>query len=668
MQEANASRASAAAERMALTRRYGLILGLAYAVLVAAAVGFFLYQTDEREKAEWRAVAGRVKEHALILDALAGAVADRVRELQEDARTGAAGAVRHGPAVDDTVVVGAQGRLEFQVGGAGNVPPTAAIAGRIGGEAFRDIRDELGMALGLLEEFRYLVTLLPIVDRAYYVSRREFAVALPATASEAEAVLDGPLGPALLRAVSPEVDRTRSPVWLDGSDLPGGGDRIVHLAPVYREDRLLGAVVLEVSTAYLNRVNGDFDYPVGTTMLIGSQGALLAYPRSSHLAVTLGAPFRTLPEGVAAAVESALTLADREFAGEGASLRYAERLEAAPWTLVYVGDRWAVLQGLVLDYGPQTLALVAVLTVMLLIAGGLTRREFVDPASRLVEHIRAAGEVGPEGPPRVPIAWRPWFRTVTAVFRENADLVRLRQELQIARDMQASVLPRQPLRHRELSIVGRMQPALEVGGDFYDYFRIDDDRVGVVIADVSGKGVPASLFMMITRTLLKAAGLSGDGPGACLERVNDLLEAENDQAMFVTVFYGVIDLSKRTLVYANGGHNPPMLLQADGAVRSVEPLGDPILAVVPGAGFREARLDLQPGDALLLYTDGLTEAFSAAGEEFGEPRLTAALAGAKGGEAAAVADHCIAAVEAFSVGAAQSDDMTCLVARISPAA
>jgi sigma-B regulation protein RsbU (phosphoserine phosphatase) len=305
---------------------------------------------------------------------------------------------------------------------------------------------------------------------------------------------------------------------------------------------------------------------------------------------------------------------------------------------------------------------------MLLIAGGLTRREFVDPASRLVEHIRAAGEVGPEGPPRVPIAWRPWFRTVTAVFRENADLVRLRQELQIARDMQASVLPRQPLRHRELSIVGRMQPALEVGGDFYDYFRIDDDRVGVVIADVSGKGVPASLFMMITRTLLKAAGLSGDGPGACLERVNDLLEAENDQAMFVTVFYGVIDLSSRTMAYANGGHNPPMLLQADGTVRSVEPLGDPILAVVPGAGFREARLDLQPGDALLLYTDGLTEAFSAAGEEFGEPRLTAALAGAKGGEAAAVADHCIAAVEAFSGGAAQSDDMTCLVARISPAA
>lgn len=667
MEEAKTSRASAATERMALTRRYSLILGLAYTVLVAAAVGFFLYQTDEREKAEWRSVAGRVKEHALILDALAGAVADRVKELQEDATADAAAAGRNGSMADDALTVTEQGRLEFQLGGSGSVPPTAAIAGRVRGDGFRDVRAELGMALGLLDNFRYLVTLLPIVDRAYYVSASDFAVALPATTSEVEAVLDGSLGPALLRAVSPEVDRTRSPVWLDGSDLPGTGDRIVHLAPVYRGDRLLGAVVLEVSSAYLNRVNGDFDYPVGTTMLIGPQGALLAYPRTGHQAIELGASFRTLPPHLAAQVEGALALADREFAGEGAFLRYAERLESAPWTLVYAGDRWAVLQGLVLDYGPQTLALVAVLTVMLLIAGGLTRREFVDPASRLVEHIRAAGEVGPEGPPRVPIAWRPWFRTVTAVFRENADLVRLRQELQIARDMQASVLPRQPLRHRDLSIVGRMQPALEVGGDFYDYFRIDDDRVGVVIADVSGKGVPASLFMMITRTLLKAAGLSGDGPGACLERVNDLLEAENDQAMFVTVFYGVIDLASRTMVYANGGHNPPMLLQADGTVRSVEPLGDPILAVVPGAGFREASLDLQPGDALLLYTDGLTEAFSAAGEEYGEPRLTTALAGAKGGEAAAVADHCMAAVDAFCVGAAQSDDMTCLVARISPA-
>jgi sigma-B regulation protein RsbU (phosphoserine phosphatase) len=255
---------------------------------------------------------------------------------------------------------------------------------------------------------------------------------------------------------------------------------------------------------------------------------------------------------------------------------------------------------------------------------------------------------------------------VTAVFQENADLVRIRQELQIARDMQAAVLPRQPLQHGRLGIVGRMQPALEVGGDFYDYFQIDDDRVGVVIADVSGKGVPASLFMMVTRTLLKAAGVAGDGPGACLGRVNNLLEAENDAAMFVTVFYGVIDVPSGTMVYANGGHNPPHVLKADGSILTLSPLGDPILAVVPGATFREGQTALRPGDALLLYTDGLTEAFSAEGEEFGDERLIDALSQTRGQSSAEVADHCLAAVDAFAEGAAQSDDMTCLVARIEP--
>lgn len=657
-----ASRAAAESERRALIRRYAIILGLAYGVLLAAAVGFFLFQTEEREKAEWRTIAGRVKEHVLIIDALAGAVGDRVKELQGDAGTGLRGTDL---ANEAPIELTADHRLAFQPGGSGSIPPTAAIAGRLDVAELENARVEINGAVRLLEEFRYLVALLPVVERAYYLSNRGFVVMLPATPAEAEGFLKGSIATTLPGLLSPQRDPTRSPVWLDGGDLHGAGGRILHAAPVDQDGKFVGSVVLEVSAPYLNRVNGDFDYPVGTTLLLGPGGTVLAYPQADEAKVTLGARYQdTLPASMTSHVSRALELADRQFDGRGASLLYTERLESAPWTLVYVGNRWAVLQTLVVDYGPQALALVAVLTVMLLIAGGLTRREFVDPASRLVQHIRAAGEVGDEGPPRVPIAWRPWFRTVTAVFRENADLVRLRQELQIARDMQASVLPRQPLRHRNLDVVGRMKPALEVGGDFYDYFRIDDDRIGIVIADVSGKGVPASLFMMITRTLLKAAGLSGDGPGACLARVNDLLEAENDQAMFVTVFYGVIDLASGALVYANGGHNPPRVLAADGSIRAVEPLGDPILAVVPGATFKEASLSLQPGDALLLYTDGLTEAFSAAGEEYGEDRLDAALALVKGEPSAAIADHCLAAVDRFATGAAQSDDMTCLVAKL----
>lgn len=657
-----------ASERTALMRRYALILRLAYGVLVAAALGFFALQIDDREKAEWQAIAGRVKEHALILDALAGAVAARVEELQESATAGSNGS---GPdhAEPPAVSMADDGRLVFRDDGGRPVPPTAAIAGTLDAVTLDDAEDELRDAVGLLDSFRYLVALLPIVDRAFYISQRHFAVMLPATASEAERFVSSPIPAALLPAVSLARDPTRSPVWLDGADLPGASGSILHLAPVYRGDRFLGAVVLQVSTPYLSRVNGDFDYPVGSTLLLGPTGTVLSYSRAAQDGVTIGAAYAaTLPPGLVGEVARALDLPDRRLVGEGGSLLYVERLESAPWTLVYVGDRWAVLSSLIADHGPQTLALVGVLTVMLLIAGGLTRREFVDPASRLVEHIKAAGEVGPAGLPRVPLAWRPWFQTVSSVFRENADLVRLRQELQIARDMQASVLPRQPLQHGPLRIVGRMQPALEVGGDFYDYFRIDDRRVGVVIADVSGKGVPASLFMMVTRTLLKAAGLSGDGPGQCLSRVNDLLEGENDAAMFVTVFYGVIDVTDGTMVYANGGHNPPHVLKADGSILTLSPLGDPILAVVPGAAFREGEVSLVPGDALLLYTDGLTEAFSADGEEFGDARLVAGLAEVRGRSSAEIADHCLKTVDAFAVGAAQSDDMTCLVARFEPAA
>ena len=257
---------------------------------------------------------------------------------------------------------------------------------------------------------------------------RGFAVLLPATPLQAEQFVSEPMRSVLLDAVSAGRDPTRSPVWLDGSDLPGAHSGIVHLAPVYREDRFVGAVALQVSVPYLGRVNGDFDYPVWGTALLGPDGAVLAYPQAVQSAVTLGAAYRnTLPEMVVRRIDQALDRPDRRVVGDGAVLTYVERLEAAPWTLVYIGDRWAVLGALVVEHGPQTLALVIVLTIMLLIAGWLTRREFVEPASRLVEHIKAAGEVGPSGPPRVPVAWRPWFRTVTAVFRENADLVRIRQ-------------------------------------------------------------------------------------------------------------------------------------------------------------------------------------------------------------------------------------------------
>lgn len=658
--------APAATGRIRPARRYSLVMALAYAVLLAASVGFFLFQIDKREKAEWDVLASGLKEHGLILDALASAVVRRSQEVGGDAartyRDALAGAQAGSlpPVIDRD----AAGHISLRRQTAIDVPSTAAVAGTLPESIGRSTRAELVTGLRLLEEFRYLVSLLPTIGRAAYVSRRGFSVILPATQAEADAFQRGAGQAGLIDSALPDTNPERQGRWLFGADPTG--EPILHLVvPVDADDRFLGVIAFEVSLTYLNRVNGDFDYAVGRTLLTTADDRLLVYPDAGGLRAPTGAAVAdALSMSDAAVLERAGAVPSRRVVDIGGTLLYVEALEAAPWTLVYLGDRWAILADLAADRAPEMLALVAVLTLMLLIAGGLTGREFVWPASQLVEHIKAAGEVGPQGLPRVPPGWRPWFRTVTRVFRENSDLVRLRQELQIAHHMQASVLPREPFRHDRMVIVGQMHAAYEVGGDFYDYFQIDENRVGVVIADVSGKGVPAGLFMMISRTLLRAEGLGGGDPGECLTRVNALLERENEAAMFVTVFYGVIDLETLTLSYANAGHNPPLVLRADGSVTPIEPLGDLVLGVMPGIEYGSGTARLSPDDALFLYTDGLTEAFDVESREYTETRLVDALARCRGQSAAEIGDSCIADVEAFAAGAAQADDMTCLVVRV----
>ncbi|WP_420564828.1 PP2C family protein-serine/threonine phosphatase [Thalassobaculum sp.] len=666
MSSATEKTQEAVSSRIRPARRYSFVMGLSYLVLLAVSVGFFLFQIDKREKSEWDVLASGLKEHGLILDALASAVVKRSQEVREDAMS--AYALALADAGEDRVQAlidrGEFGEISLRVDTGLDVPSTAALSGDFALDAGRSDNAELVAGLRLLGEFRYLVSLLPTIKRSAYVSRTGFSVMLPATQAEADAFQDGVLSSGLIESGLPDVNPARQGRWLFGTDR--AGQPTLHLAvPVDSGDGFLGVVAFEISLPYLNRVNGDFYYPVGRTMLVTADDILLAYPEEEGLRAPVGSPIaEALPEEAASVMDRAGTVPLRRVVDVDGTLLYVEPLESVPWTLVYMGDRWTILASLIADRGPEMLALVAVLTVMLLISGGLTGREFVWPASQLIEHIKAAGEVGPAGPPRVPPGWRPWFRTVTRVFRENSDLVRLRQELRIAHDMQASVLPREPFRHDRMVIVGQMHAAYEVGGDFYDYFQIDEKRVGVVIADVSGKGVPAGLFMMISRTLLRAEGLGGGDPGDCLTRVNALLERENEAAMFVTVFYGVIDLETLTLSYANAGHNPPFVLKADGSVVPIEPLGDLVLGVMPGIEYSSATTSLSPQDALFLYTDGLTEAFDVNNEEYRESRLIEALAKCRGQSAAEIGDSCIADVESFATGAAQADDMTCLVIRV----
>lgn len=242
--------------------------------------------------------------------------------------------------------------------------------------------------------------------------------------------------------------------------------------------------------------------------------------------------------------------------------------------------------------------------------------------------------------------------------------IQLRQELDIARDIQQSMLPHKfPTDRPELNLYAQMNAAKEVGGDFYDYFFLDAHRIGIVIADVSGKGVPAALFMAISRTLLRATALFGSLPASCLENLNDLLAENNEKCLFVTVFYGILDLRDGRFVYSNAGHNPPYQMCEDGSVVALPRTGGMVLAAMEGIPQKNHEVRLVPGEQVFLFTDGISEAQNAAEELFGEPRIEDCLRELRGSAPEQVIASLLQSLETFVGDAPQFDDITCLALR-----
>ena len=248
-----------------------------------------------------------------------------------------------------------------------------------------------------------------------------------------------------------------------------------------------------------------------------------------------------------------------------------------------------------------------------------------------------------------------------ALAAKNA-FIALQKELDIAGRVQLSLLPdTMPLSERA-EMTGVMRPAKEVGGDFYDFFYLDRDRIALTVADVSGKGVPAGLFMVMTRTLLRATAVRyADAPGLVLASVNDFLEQNNAEQLFVTVFYGVLDERTGRFVYANGGHNPPILVDSAGAT-PLATTGGVALGMFDGLDYADAHVDMEPGARLVLFSDGVTEAFNDDEEAFGDDRLldaTRALPGEQGPDQDVT--DIVTAIDEFTGEAPQSDDITCVV-------
>lgn len=241
-----------------------------------------------------------------------------------------------------------------------------------------------------------------------------------------------------------------------------------------------------------------------------------------------------------------------------------------------------------------------------------------------------------------------------------AERERRESELRIAQSIQNGLLPKRLPEGSRFRAAALIEPAREVGGDLYDLFPLDDDRLAMVVGDVSGKGIPAALFMAVTRTLLRALAHQAPEPDALLAGLNDRLSEENAGNMFVTLFYGVVDLRSGELRYASGGHNLPIVLRRDGPAEWLPRIRGAAIGAMAGLPYAKGSTTLAPGDQILVYTDGLTEAMNEAGELLGDDPTFDATAALAGRPAPDLLDALRAFVESHVAGAEPSDDLTML--------
>lgn len=249
--------------------------------------------------------------------------------------------------------------------------------------------------------------------------------------------------------------------------------------------------------------------------------------------------------------------------------------------------------------------------------------------------------------------------------KAHTQLESLKKDLTTARDIQQYILPQVfppfPEESDKMDVYASMEAAKDIGGDFYDFFRIDDERFAFVIADVCGKGIPAALFMAVSRTMIRSKGSQCDNAGECLTESNRLLASYSVDCMFLTVFYAIYNTNTGFITYCNAGHNPPHLLRANGTIEELPMADNMIVGAFDNIEYKEDTLQLEHGDTLVMFTDGVTEAMNGAEQEFGVERLDNILSGMAGKGSQQIVEAVKAGVSDFVDDAEQSDDITMLV-------
>jgi len=259
-------------------------------------------------------------------------------------------------------------------------------------------------------------------------------------------------------------------------------------------------------------------------------------------------------------------------------------------------------------------------------------------------------------------------RFIENLKRETQERERIASELRIAAEIQTSMLPRKfpPFPERkEFDIFATMSPAREVGGDFYDFFFVEEDKLCFLIADVCGKGVPAALFMAISKTLLRTEASRGLSAGEILSRVNNIVYPDNDSSMFLTAFCIILNTETGEIEFANGGHNPPLLYVDGRRFEFMQVARNLAIGVMPDAEFESQKLVLKPNDVILMYTDGVTEAVNPEGQLFSNDRLKDCLLKLSDTAPIHVIESVNAKIATYTRGMPQYDDITMLALRFN---
>lgn len=478
------------------------------------------------------------------------------------------------------------------------------------------------------------------------------------------------------------------PVWSEPYYDEGGGEIIMstYSAPFYEQPSgaLQGIVTADISLEWLVTLVESVRYfESGYAFLISQNGVFVTHPNPDYI---MRESVFSIAEGTGD--PQLRTIGKRMIAGEEDFVRYDSPhlretvwmyfapLPSSGWSLGIVlpedelfADLYALNQQVFLI---GVVGILMMIGVVVAIAVRVTQplRALVSTTSEIakgnldksIPAYQSGDEIGELSSSfeNMRVALKEYINNLRET---TAAKERIESELKIARSIQMNFLPKKfpPFPDRqEFDLFARLQPAKEVGGDLYDFFLVDDRTLFISVGDVADKGVPAALFMAVTKTLMKGITEQERSPATILARVNDELAQENEDAMFVTLFCGLLDLQSGDFVYSNAGHNPPVLVRSGQPPEWLTLPPGFLLGPVAGMQYQDARIHLHPGDAILAYTDGVNESMDPDKEMFGNERLLGTVAQTRDPSAEAYVQGLFAAVQAHAQDEPQSDDITVL--------